>query len=243
MWRFTILLIVLIVLLIGFGGFGAFAFITKGTTIAFNDIVMFVIALVGLLMALASIGIFYGVRRLLEEDIRRRIGISEKCARDRAQYQVYHQLATSFLRFYEDKGNLVFLNQTIAMAKKARVAILEAYETLKEEEPSKFKKEKARYEEYMCHIFNNLAFALAMRGESKDTTMAHSLAEYVKERIKHYPESETDYLETLAYVLWKLPKTPQDKKRGLELIKNILKRPDVSPEDKIEYGKRYDISN
>jgi hypothetical protein len=101
MKHFTALLITLSVLLIVFGGFGAFAFITKGATIAFNDIVMFIIALVGLLLVLASLGIFYGVRRLLEEDIRKRIGISEKHARDRARYDVYHHTATAFLRFYE----------------------------------------------------------------------------------------------------------------------------------------------
>jgi hypothetical protein len=128
------------------------------------------------------------------------------------------------------------------MAEKARVAILEAYETLKEEEPSNFKKEKALYEKAICHIFNNLAFALALRGKSKDIKMAHSLAEHVKEQIKHYPESEITYLETLAYVLWKLPKTPEDKKRGLELIKNILRRSDVLPEEKKAYRKRYEIS-
>lgn len=235
------LLIILILLLVGLGGYAGYRFVTEGASNAFADTVLFVMALVGILMALASTGIFWGVRRLLEADIRRRIGISEKCARDRAGYGIYHQVATAFFKFYEEKRNQVFLNQTIAMAEKARQAIEEAYETL-QGEPSDYKKEKARYEQDICHIFNNLAFALAMRGESKDTTMANYLAEYVAERIKHYPEDEILYQETLAYVLWKLPKTPEDKKRGLELIKNILRRPDVSPEDKIEYGKRYGLS-
>ena len=234
-------LTIVILSLLGLGGYAGYRFVTEGTRTAFTDTVLFVMALVGLLIALASVGIFYGVRRLLEEDIHKRINISEKCARDKAQYEVYHQVATAFLRFYEEKGNPVFLNQTIAMAERARQAILEAYETL-QGEPSDYKKERARYEKEICHIFNNLAFALAMRGESKDTTMAHYLAEHVKEQIKHYPESEITYLETLAYVLWKLPKTPQDKKRGLELIKNILRRPDVLPKDKKAYRKRYEIS-
>lgn len=236
------LLIILILLLLGLGGYAGYRFVTEGARTAFTDTVLFVMALVGILMALASTGIFWGVRRLLEEDIHKRIGISEKCARDRARYEVYHHTATAFLEFYAEKGNPVFLNQTIGMAERARVAILEAYETLKEEEPSNFKKEKARYEKEICHIFNNLAFALALRGESEDMKMAHSLAEHVEEQIKHYPEDEIIFQETVAYVLWKLPKTPEDKKRGLELIKNILRRPDVSPEDKKEYRKRYGIS-
>jgi len=236
------LLIVLILLLLGLGGYAGYRFATEGASNAFTDTVLFVIALVGILMALASTGIFWGVRRLLEEDIHKRIGISEKCARDRARYEVYHHTATAFLRFYEEKGNPVFLNQTIAMAEKARVAILGAYETLRKEDPSNFKKERTLYEKEICHIFNNLAFALALRGEGEDIKMAHSLAEHVEGQIKNYPEDEILFQETVAYVLWRLPKTPQDKKRGLELIKNILRRPDVSPEDKATYGKRYGIS-
>lgn len=234
--------VVLVLLLLGLGGYALHRFLTEDTPTAFTDIVVFVMALVGLLVALASVGIFYSVRRLLEEDIHKRIRISEKCARDRAQYDVYHRIATAFLRFYQEKGNPVFLNQTIVMAKRARQAILGAYETLKEEDPSNYKKEKARYEGEICSTFNNLAFVLAMRGESEDTAMAHYLAEYVKERIKYYPESEITYLETLAYVLWKLPKMPQDKEQGLELIKNIIRRPDVSAMKKKEYRKRYNIS-
>lgn len=243
MRNFVIVVIaILIILFIGLGLYATYRFVAEDAIATFTDTILFVMALVGLLIALASVGIFYAVRRLLEEDIHKRIGISEKCARDRAQYEVYHQIATAFLRFYEEKGNPVFLNQTVAMAEKARQAILEAYETLTEEEPANYKKEKARYEKEICKIYNNLAFALAVRGESKDTAMAHYLAEYVQERIKYYPESEIIYLETLAYVLWKLPKTPQDKKRGLELIKNIIRRPDISDLKRKEYRKRYKIS-
>ncbi len=235
-------LVILILLLLGLGGYAGKRFLTEGAETPFSDTVLFVMVLVGLLIALASVGIFYSVRRLLEEDIRKRIGISEKCARDKAQHDIYHQIATAFLRCYEEKGTLVFLNQTIVMAEKARAAILRAYQTLKEEEPSDYKKEEAHYEKEICKIFNNLAFALAMRGESKDTAMAHYLTEYVNERIKHYPEDEIIYQETLAYVLWKLPKTPQDTKRGLSLIKTILSRPDVSAVTKKKYQKRYKLS-
>lgn len=234
-------LIILILLLLSLGACAAYRYATEGAETPFSDTVLFVMALVGLLITLASIGIFYGVRRLLEEDIRKRIGISEKYARDRAQYEVYHQIATAFFGFYKEKGNPIFLNRTIAMAERARQAILEAYETLRGE-PSNYKKEMEHYEKEICHISNNLAFALATRGESKDTATAHYLAGYVKERIKHYPESEIIYLETLAYVLWKLPKAPQDKKKAIELIKNILGRPDVSPVDKKAYRKRYKLS-
>lgn len=237
-----ILIIILVLLLIGLGLYATYRFVSEDAVATFTDTILFVMALVGLLIALASVGIFYGVRRLLEEDIHKRIRVSEKCARDRAQYEVYHRIATAFLRFYEEKGNPVFLNQTIVIAGMARTAILEAYETLKEEEPSGYKKEKEHYEEEILKVFNNLAFALAMRGESKDTAMAHYLAEYVNERIKHYPEDEILYQETVAYVLWKLPKTPQDKKRGLDLIKTILRRPDVSAMTKKRYRKRYKIS-
>lgn len=234
-------LIVLISLLLSLGGYAGYRFITKGVSTTFTDTVLFVMALVGLLIALASVGIFYSVRRLLQEDIHRKIRISEKCARDRAQYLVYHHTASAFFRFYEEKRNPIFLNETIAMALRAREVILEAYEVL-QEEPLVYKKEKEHYEKEICHIFNNLAFALATRADSKDTAMAHYLAEYVKERIKHYPESEIAYLETVAYVLWKLPKTPKDKKDALELIKGIIKRPDISPIQKNMYRKRYKLS-
>ncbi len=236
------LLIILVISLLGLGGYSGYCFLTAGASTPFTDTVLFVMTLVGVLIALTSVGIFYGVRRLLEEDIHKRIKVSEKCARGKAQFDTYHQIATAFLRFYEEKGNPVFINQTIVMAERARIAILEAYETLKEEEPPGFKKEAARYEGEICKIFNNLAFALAMRGKSEDTAMAHYLAEYTNERIKYYPEDEVLYQETLAYVLWKLPKVPQDKKRGLALLKTILKRPDVSTVTKKEYLKRYKVS-
>jgi len=229
MKRFTALLIILSLLLIGFGGFGAFAFITKGTTIAFNDIVMFVIALVGLLIALASIGIWAALRRVLHEDIALEISRVEKATRNEALSRMAAKLASSFWAFYGESKNKVFRDQAIKIIHDAR-EILEG-------------RGEIESEELKCWIYNNLAFAYAERGKAEDTKIAHFLINYVMERYKDFPEDEINSLETYAYVLYRLPKKHDDKKKALDIINELLQRPDMSGGLKRKYRQRYSITD
>ena len=229
MKRFTALLIILSSLLIGFGGFGAFAFIKKGTTIAFNDIVMFVIALVGLLMALASIGIWTALRRILHEDIALEISRVEKATRNEALSRMAKEIAGSFWNIYEVTNNVVFRDQALKLISDAR-EILEG-------------RQSVDVEELKCYIYNNLAFAYAVRGESEDTGMAHFLINYVMERCKDFPKDEIAWLETYAYVLYRLPKKNDDKDKAQDVIRELLQRPDMTDETKRIYRQRYSISD
>lgn len=221
------LLTILILLLLGFGAFAGYRFVTMGTSTEFTDIVLFVMALVGLLIALASIGIWTALRRILHEDIAREISQVEEATRNEALSRIAARVADSFWAFYEKKRDKIFREQAITMIGDARTTL-----------EGRVRMEK---EELKCRIYNNLAFALAERGETKDTALSHFMANYIKERINDFPEEEIIWLDTYAYVLYMLPKKHDDKKKALDIVNELLERPDIKDKAKREYRRRYSL--
>lgn len=212
----------------------------------FGDIMMIMIALIGLLLSLASLGIFYGVRHELATYVQDQVVRGEELARNWAQYHTHHRVAFSFWRFYEDKRNDIFLDRAVYIEKKAKnyidiVAKLHQ-RGWRRKNVTRIEPEEEDVEAQLCLASNNLAFFLAERGKSEDIGRAHELATYIKERAKNYPEREPGFLETYAYVLWKLPKIPKDKQEALKLIKNLLQRSDVSEEEKRIWRHRYGLT-
>ena len=47
-----------------------------------------------------------------------------------------------------------------------------------------------------CQIRNNLGYYLAVRGDKDDKEFAIECADFIKKRVKHYPEKETAWLDT-----------------------------------------------
>jgi hypothetical protein len=235
------LFIVLIILLLGLGGYSFYRFVVEPVSAPFSDIVVFVMTLVGLLAALAAVGIWTGLRRILEEDVHKEVSATEEAARDEALSRTGRRIADSFWEFYKEKRNKSFLNEAIKMTEDA----LRYHEMTKlalaaiGKQATRGEKEQ---EDRKCHMYNNLAFGYAERGEMKDTAKAHFFGNYVKERVKDFPESEITYLETYAYVLFKLPKTSQDKVEALKIINELLTRPDVEEEDKVKWRQRYGLN-
>lgn len=221
------LLTILILLLLGLGGYAGYYFVTEGAKTPFTDTVMFVMALVGLLVALASLGIWAALRRILHEDIKKEISQAEEATRNESLSRMAAKVADSFWAFYGEKQDKVFRDQAIKMISDAH-DILEGRERLKREQ-------------LKCRIYNNLAFAYAERGETKDTAMAHFLTSYVMERIKDFPDHEVNWLETYAYVLYHLPKKHEDKEKALDIIKELLERQDISGKMKGKFRQRYSI--
>jgi hypothetical protein len=98
------------------------------------------------------------------------------------------------------------------------------------------------WEEERCRIYNNLAYGYAVRGDKKDTACAHYLGEYVKHKTKAFPQREADWMDTLAYVLYRLPKDPdKDKQKALQIANELLKRPDITDSVKEDIRARYGI--
>jgi len=215
-------------LLLGLGGYAAYRFITEDTPTAFTDIVLFVMALVGLLIALASLGIWMGLRRFLHEDISAQISRVEEATRNEAISRMAAKVGTAFWHFYENTQNVVFRDEALKIVSGAR-DILEG-------------REGVEREDLKCRIYNNLAFAYAERGKTQDTAIAHFLADHVREKIRDYPNFEVTWLETYAYVLYRLPKKRDDKEKALIIINELLQRPDISEEEKNVYRKRYSIT-
>lgn len=225
----SILIIILILLLIGLGGYSAYRFVAEDAVATFTDTILFVMALVGLLVALASIGIWAALRRILHEDIAREISRVEKATRNEALSRMAKEIAGSFWNIYEVTHNVVFRDQALKLINDAR-EILEG-------------RRSVDVEELKCYIYNNLAFACAERGEAKDTGLAHSLINYVMERCKDFPKEEIEWHETYAYVLYRLPKKSDDKEKAQGIIKELIQRPDLDIETKHIYRQRYSISN
>jgi len=223
------LLVILILLLLSLGGYAGYRFATEGTETPFSDTVLFVMALVGLLVALASLGIWWALRRMLQEDIERQISRREEATRNEALSRMAAKVADAFWAFYEDKQNIVFRDQAMRLTSDAR-NILEG-------------RERVDKEELKCRIYNNLAFAYAVRGETKDTAIAHFLSNHAKERAKDFPDHEVSWLETYAYVLFKLPKKPDDKKNAVEIVEQLLQRPDIEDERKEKIRRRYNLND
>lgn len=214
-------LIAVLILLLYVGYF----FVADDQNSPFADTVLFVMALVGLLVTLASIGIWTVLKRILREDIEREITRVEKDTRNEALSRMAVKVATAFWVFYEKTKDKMFRDRAISIVEDAR-KILEGREEVKGEETK-------------CLIYNNLAFAYAERGEAKDTTIAHFLADYVKEKIKDFPEYEVMWLETYTYVLYRLPKKRDDKKKALDIVNELLERADISDDIREEYKQRY----
>ncbi len=208
--------------------FGYF-FVTDDQNSSFADTVVFVMGLVGLLVTLASIGIWAALKRILQEDITQKISQAEEASRTEALSRMATKVADAFWKSYEATRNKIFLEQAISAVYDAR-EILEGRESVK--------KEELRY-----NIYNNLAFAYAERGNSADTTIAHSLANHLMDNIGDYPNKEINWTETFAYVLYRLPKKEDDKKKALDIINELLKHPGIADATKLEYRKRYSIPN
>lgn len=221
-------LIILILLLLSFGSYAGWHFATGGISTPFADTAIFVVTLVGILVALASLGIWAALRRILHEDIAREISRVEEATRNESLSRMATKLATAFWAFYKETQNNVYRDQALKIISGAR-EILEGRETVEREE-------------LKCRIYNNLAFAYAERCEPDDTTTAHFLANYVFERRNDHPENEVNWLETYAYVLYRLPKKQEDRDKALSIIKDLLERPDVKDETKRIYRQRYSIS-
>lgn len=225
----VILLIIVVLLLLTIGGYAGYRFVTVDASTTFTDIVVFVMALVALLIALASLGIWTALRRILHEDIAREISRVEEATRNEALSRMAKELAGSFWQIYEATDNVVFRDQALKLIGDAR-EILEG-------------RRSVDVEELKCYIYNNLAFAYAVRGEVKDTGTAHFLINYVMERCKDYPKEEIEWLETYAYVLYRLPKKSDEKEKAKGIIMELLERPDISTEKKQEYRERWSIPN
>lgn len=74
MRNFIIVVIaILILLLIGLGLYATYRFVAEDAVATFTDTILFVMALVGLLIVLASVGMWTALRRILHEDIARKI--------------------------------------------------------------------------------------------------------------------------------------------------------------------------
>jgi hypothetical protein len=220
------ILIIFIIIFIAFGVFGSICF-ANGTNIQFIDTVTFVMLLVGLLVTLATLGIWTALRRILTEDIKRVISESEEATRNQALSLMFSQVGQAFWAFYIDKGNEVFLDESIRSE-------IQAYKVIEGIQ------QKYGAEELKCLVYNNLAFSYAKRGDIKDTVMANHLANYVKEKAADFPEYEIMWLDTYAYVLYKLPKNKEkDRRLAGDIIKSLLARPDVSESNKEEIRQRY----
>jgi len=230
MRRLTIAaLIILISLLVTFGILGGHYFATGGISTPFADTAIFIVTLVGVLVVLASIGIWATLRRLLHEDIAAEISRIEEATRCEALSRMAKELADSFWVFYQDTHNIAFRDQAIKIISDAR-EIIEG-------------RGKVDVEELKGYIYNNLAFAYAEKGEAENTAMAHSLINYVMEMCKNFPKEEANWLETYAYVLYRLPKKSGDTEKALGIINDLLQRQDVSDKAKHIYRQRYSISD
>jgi ABC-type multidrug transport system fused ATPase/permease subunit len=219
-------LIICVLVLFALGVSSSICFI-KGTSTMFADTVAFVMMLVGLLVALASLGIWTALRRVLAEDIKKVISEAEEAARNQALSRMFSQVGQAFWAFYIDKGNEVFLNESIRADRQA-YNVIEGKQRIYGED------------ELKCLVYNNLAFAYAERGDPKDTVMAHRLANYVKERATDFPDYETMWLDTYAYVLYKLPKNKlEDRRLARKIVNNLLVRPDLLVSEKEEIRQRY----
>lgn len=194
----------------------------------FVDTAIFIVALVGVLVALAAIGMWAALGRILHEDIARDISQAEEATRTEALSRMAATVADSFWVFYKDTGNIIFRDEAMKILRAAR-------ETLEG-------RGKMAEKELKCRIYNNLAFVYAENGKTEDTTIAHFLVDYVRANCKDFPKYEVDWLETYAYVLYRLPKKRADNEEALAIINELLERPDTSEEDKRKYKERYSIS-
>lgn len=226
MKRFIGVLIILLILLLYIGYF----FVTDDPNSSFADTALFVMALVGLLVTLTSIGIWTALKRILQDDIEKKISQAEEVTRNEALSRMAAKVANSFWECYEATQINIFLDQAISSIYDARKILEES--AISEEN-----------EGLRCDLYNNLACAYAERGNSDDTTTAHFLANYIMEKAGGYPDDEVDWIETYAYVLYRLPKKQADKGKALGIINGLLERPDIKDATKLEYRKRYSIPN
>lgn len=217
-------LIVALILLLYIGYF----FVSDEPNLPFADTVMFVMALVGLLVALASIGIWVALKRILQEDIEKKISQAEEATRNEALARMAAKVSDSFWAFYEEKQNVVFREQAIAMATDAR-NIIEG-------------RERVDTELLKCRIYNNLAYAFTERKTTEDTALAHYLIDKVMENINNYPDNEVAWLDTYASVHYILPKQKEDKAEAQEIARKLLERPDISDKLNEYIRERYDLT-
>jgi len=221
-------LVVFAIMLIVFGVFGSICFM-HGTNTTFTDTVAFVMMLVGLLVALASIGIWTALRNILGMQIHHEISKAEEEMRRKSLTRMAAKVADAYWYFYASSKNKMFLEKAIEIVNDARSM-------------AEGKLSERDWEEEKCRIYNNLAYGYAVRGDKKDTAVAHYLIEYVKERAEAVPEKEAEWLDTYAYVLYRLPKDPkQDKYRALEIANSLIQRPDISDVLKKGIKSRYKI--
>ena len=144
------ILIILIVMLLAFGAYAGYHFATGGISTPFADTAIFVVTLVGILVALASLGMWAALRRILHEDIAAEISRFEEKTRCEALSRMAKELASSFWALYKDTHNIAFRDQAIKIISDAR-EIIEG-------------RGKVDVEELKCYIYNNLAFAYAEKG-------------------------------------------------------------------------------
>jgi len=93
----------------------------------------------------------------------------------------------------------------------------------------------------ICLAKNNLAYHLAMRGspDKDDIEKAIPLATYAYEKVGDYDYGETcRWEETYAFVLV-MSGDPQKRKQGIDVIKEMLKRKDLTVEREQYIRKRY----
>ncbi len=218
------LIIVLIILL-----YVGYFFVAKDSNYPFADTVLFVIALVGVLVVLASVGIWTALHRILQDDIEKKISQAEQATRAEALSRMAAKVSYAFGEFYEKTKDSVYQDQAIKIYSDA-LDVLEG-------------RGEIGRDDLKCRIYNNLAFSYAERGQPEDTIAAHFLVNETMRRIKDFPTKETNWLETYAYVLYKLPKKPADKAEALSIINELLQRSDVNNKTKNKLRKRYSISD
>lgn len=185
----------------------------------FRDIFTFVLAMSALAIAVfTTIGY-----KVLSEKLQQEVTIKAKTEGYRYMCELYTGLSYLFWKHYEidyeiggklKSSERHYLDTAI---EQAEVAL----------NYTKFLDEK-KDEEVICLAKNNLAYHLAMREWPDDSRRAIALAKYVYDKIESFDyEKVCDLTETYCFVLIKLG-NEQQKKEGVEIIKGLSKRDDLS---------------
>lgn len=194
----------------------------------FRDIFAFVLALSALGVAIFGVVVYNLISQGLDRKIEKKI----KEETDSIICRFYIELSHIYWKHYEKviykidqeirKADIPYLNLAIEQSEYA----LERTEGLNEK----------RFGRLICLAKNNLAYHLAMRGFSDDARRAIPLAKYVYEKVWDFGYKENcGWAETYVFVLVKLGDEEQ-RKEGVEIIKDILKRDDL-PDDVRDFIK------